>query len=245
MKPAEAQEVINAKGLYGSANETNNLIEYYRGNPLALKIAATSIRDLFAGNIYQFIEQETTVFNGISNLLYQQVHRLLALEVQVMYWLAINREPVSASELQGDIIPTVSMQNLLEALKSLRQRSLIETSTAGFTQQPVVMEYMTEQFIEKICEEIITEELSFFIIYPLIQAQTKDYIRRTQIRIILEPILDRLTTKFIARACFAQKLRQIISKLRSELSTSRGYGGGNVINLLCQLKINRTYAERF
>jgi hypothetical protein len=88
-----------------------------------LKIAATSIHDLFDNNLTDFFEQGTTVFNGIGNLLAQQVNRLPAVEKQMMFWMAINREPVSATEFRSDIVPTISRPELLEALESLRGRS--------------------------------------------------------------------------------------------------------------------------
>ncbi|MGA7937041.1 MAG: hypothetical protein WCA35_26045 [Kovacikia sp.] len=42
-----------------------------------------------------------------------------------MYWLAINREWTSISELQSNMVPTVSRANLLESLESPIWRSLI------------------------------------------------------------------------------------------------------------------------
>lgn len=62
-----------------------------------------------------------------------------------MCWLATDQEPVSVSVLQAEIVSPVSRSKLLEALESLRGRSLIEISLASFTQQPTVMEYITEQ----------------------------------------------------------------------------------------------------
>ena len=240
LKPAEAQNILNTKGLLGATNEIKKLIECYRGNPLALKIAATSIRDLFTGDISQFLQQGTVIFNGIRHLLAQQLHRLSDLEVQVMYWLAINREPVSPKELQADIIPTISISTLLEALESLVQRSLIESSKAGFTQQPVVMEYMIEQLIDKISQEFITEKIQFLLSYSIIKAQAKDYVRRSQIRVILEPTLARLSTHFSSNKYIEQKLSLLLLKIKKEFSTSLNYGGGNIINILCQLKVDLT-----
>lgn len=144
------QRILNRKYLSGSDDDQRKLIECYRGNPLALKIVATSIQALFEGDITEFLAQGTTVFNGIRDLLDQQCDRLSALEKQIMYWLATHREPVSVSALQAEIVPPVSKSKLLEALESLRGRSLIEASLTGFTQQPVVMEYITEQLIKPV-----------------------------------------------------------------------------------------------
>ena len=59
-----------------------------------------------------------------------------------MYWLSIEREPISFPEIQEDIIDNVSNRELQEALRSLRRRSLTEKSTTGKTRlQNVVIKY--------------------------------------------------------------------------------------------------------
>ncbi|MBD2535038.1 hypothetical protein H6G97_38715 [Nostoc flagelliforme FACHB-838] len=141
----EVQTILNIKGLAQSESECKQLTEYYAGNPLALRIAATTIHSLFDGDVAKFLEQGTVVFGDIWELLDQQFNRLSALEQQVMYWLAINREWTTIAQLRKDIIPGVSHRELMEALESLLGRSLVEQQSASFTQQPVVMEYMTEQ----------------------------------------------------------------------------------------------------
>ena len=83
-------------------DDVEKLIQYYRGHPLALKIAATSILDLFNGNISDFLEN-TTVSNGDRNLLNHQFERLSPLKAEVMYWTYINREPLQVSDLQNDL----------------------------------------------------------------------------------------------------------------------------------------------
>jgi DNA-binding MarR family transcriptional regulator len=154
------QEILKAKGVFGTANEIKELIDYYRGNPLALKIVATSIKELFDGNIYEFIAQGTTIFQGIRQLLSQQFNRLSTLEQQILYWLALNREPISITELQDDFILPVAKSRLLEALESLSRRCLIDKCRDAkfrvltLTLQPVVMEYVSDCLIKQVCVEI-------------------------------------------------------------------------------------------
>ncbi len=69
LEVAAAETILSLKGLLSTDNETHQLIDCYRGNPLALKIAATSIRDLYEGSIARFFTEGTTVFNGIGNLI--------------------------------------------------------------------------------------------------------------------------------------------------------------------------------
>lgn len=232
---AVAQELLNRERLAGSADEKAKLIQAYRGNPLALKVISNSIEVLFDGNVAEFLDHGITVFNGITNLLDQQCDRLSELEKQLMVWLMINREPVSISELQADIVPLISKPRLLETLESLKKRSLIEKTTTGFTQQPVVMEYVSGQFIEQAYGAIATEDLQFLTKYALIKAQVKDYVRASQIRLILESIASQLFANFKPED-LELKLKQILSKLREEFSTLPGYGAGNIFNLLRQLQ---------
>lgn len=104
-------------------DEKVKLICCDHGNPLALKIIATSIQVLLEGNISEFLEQETTVLIGIRRLLDQQLQRQSELEKQIMVWLMIHREPVTPSALQAGIVPPLSRAKLLEALESLKGRS--------------------------------------------------------------------------------------------------------------------------
>ncbi|MHC5599656.1 MAG: WD40 domain-containing protein [Nostoc sp.] len=240
LEVAAGQTILTLKGLSGSEDETRQLVERYGGNPLALKIAATSIRDLYAGNIGCFFTEGTSVFKGIDNLLDQQFKRLSTSEQQVMYWLAINREPVVAAVLQEDIVPAVSRANLLEGLESLSWRSLVEKSSGGFTQQPVVMEYITEQLIEQICHEIITFEMRLLNCYALIKANAKDYIRESQTRVILESILIRLKSKLNIPGEIELKIKQFILRLQENLPAIPGYACGNLINILRYLKVDFT-----
>ncbi|CAA9588718.1 High-affinity carbon uptake protein Hat/HatR [uncultured Synechococcales cyanobacterium] len=240
LREEEGQNILQTKGLSGSREESISLSRRYAGNPLALKMVATSIQELFDGNIQEFLKHGTAVFGEIRELLAQQFNRLSDLEKQIMYWLAISRELVLPAELQDDITPPVSKPELLEALKSLRQRSLIENNSAEFTQQPVVMEYMTERLTEHIYQEIITEKITLLISHALIKAQAKDYLRESQVRIILEPIAERLRTTFRAKKDIENKLNRILSKIREEFFALPGYGCGNIINLSLQLEIDLT-----
>ncbi|MCP6758257.1 MAG: NB-ARC domain-containing protein [Fischerella sp. CENA71] len=232
----EGQEILKVKGLSATEKECKRMIDMYAGNPLALKIVATTIQDVFGGNLTQFLQQDTAVFGDISYVLEQQFERLSNLEKEIMYWLAINREPVSLSDLREDIVFTIPPQKLLEALESLVRRSLIEQSAATFTLQPVVMEYVTQVLIEQVCEEIITENFELFRCHALMKATAKDYIKETQIRLILQPLINELLAVFRSKKGIEKKLTKILIKLQEEAPQEPGYSAGNILNLLCQLQ---------
>ena len=239
----EGQQILISKGLPSSTNEGKHLVERYDGNPLALKIVATSILELFNGNTHNFLKQEAVVFNGIRYLLEQQFQRLSEIEVSVMFWLAINREPIFLEELQADIVPTISPAHLMEILTSLSRRSLIERHPTGFTQQPVVMEYVTDKLVTCICEEIQAnegQEIHCLKSYATIKAQASEYIRDNQIRFILKPTLEILKSIYLSQALLEERLQQILERLRAGTLLSSGYGGGNILNILCYLQSDLT-----
>ncbi|MEE3719593.1 NB-ARC domain-containing protein [Tumidithrix elongata RA019] len=228
-------KMLTEHRLLGSENAMSALSNRYQGNPLALKIVSNSIRELFIGQIDRFLAEDISAFNKIWILLEQQFQRLSDLEQQIMYWLAINREPVLPSELHEDIVPPVPKRKLFEALESLARRSLIEQSHTGLTQQQVVMEFVTEKLIETIHIELQTDEIQFFDRYALYKATVKDYVRDSQVRMILEPVLANLRIN-LSLAEIEAKLKDKIAKIRQEKRTR--YGASNAIALLWKAEID-------
>lgn len=56
--------VLAEKDVVGSLQDWVRLVEVYRGNPLALKIVAQTIVDLFGSDLAPFLEQGEVVFRG-------------------------------------------------------------------------------------------------------------------------------------------------------------------------------------
>lgn len=102
------------------------LIQAYRGNPLALKIIAATIHDLFDGRVGEFLDQSTMFLGNFSDLLYQQLKRLSPLEKEVLYWLAEQNQSITLSQLRQFMPTQASLSELLQAIESLRERSLLE-----------------------------------------------------------------------------------------------------------------------
>ncbi|MDJ0596122.1 MAG: NB-ARC domain-containing protein [Pleurocapsa sp. MO_226.B13] len=243
--PSEiGQEICDRKGSFtASPAQWQTLNKRYGGNPLALKIVASAIADWFDGDITRFLEileQDSFLFDDLDLLLGEQFDRLTAREREIMYWLAINREPVSIQELTADLVIKISPSEILQALASLQRRSLIEKTVNSMTQQPVVMEYVTNEFIKKVSAEIVSGEINFFNSHALIKAQAPDYVRETQIRLILQPVIQQAIAILDSPENLSNYLNQFLDKLRSQSKPVKGYAGGNIINLLCQLGVNLT-----
>ena len=236
----EARQLLKPRSLAATAPILDQLITLYEGNPLALKIAATTIQDLFDHDVAEFLRQGTAVFGDISDLLKQQFDRLSDLEKQIMYWLAIDREGASLSDLAADLVPPVQKRHLMEALASLARRPLIEKHGASFTLQPVVMEYVAELLIDQVHQEIITQDLRLLMSHALMKADVEDQVRDRQIRMIVQPLLDRLTTHTHCKSEIQKKLKLVLLTLQKQVDCAAGYGAGNVINLLRQLNADLT-----
>jgi WD40 repeat protein len=244
----EGEKILQQKGLSGTETELAELVKHYNGNPLALKIAGTTIRDLFEGNIAEFLRQDVGIVNDIRDLLAQQFQRLLDIEKQIVYWLAINREPISCDQLQEDLVDSLTKVQLLDGLESLSRRCLIDKaeSTATeidcihFTLQSVVMEYVINQLIEEVCQETVTQDTKLLRSYALMKATAKDYIKETQIRLILQPIIRRLLDVLGCQSSIEERFNQIIVTLQETSPRQTGYTAGNILNLLCYLETDLT-----
>jgi hypothetical protein len=143
------EHLLAEKGVRGSAPERARLIETYTGNPLALKIVAQTIVDLFDGDPAPFLAQGEVIFGGVRDLLAQQVARLSVLERCILLRLAVARQPFSLDELLALMLSTQPRARVLEAVEALRHRSLIERGRVQgtFVLQAVLLEYVTTQLI--------------------------------------------------------------------------------------------------
>jgi WD40 repeat protein/DNA-binding CsgD family transcriptional regulator len=233
------QEILHDKGLFGKEENWETLIKHYSGNPLALKLVSETIRELFGGDIALFEKEGEIIFGDTRNLLDQHFNRLSSLEREVMYWLAIKRESVSLEDLLENIVRPLTKRELLEAFESLRRRCLIDKQAARFTLQPVVMEYVTERLIDKVCNEIYLGDIEHFINQPLMEANAKEYIRDSQIKLILNPVSQRLLDIFQSPKNVMGKLMEVLNQQRGDkVYPLPGYTAGNTINLLRELEIN-------
>jgi len=122
---------------------------------------------------------------------------------------------------------------MLEALEALWRRSLIERGQgASFTLQSVVMEYVTDALLDHLSEEIRTMALDQLHRYALEQAQAKDYVRETQVRVLVRPLVERLRAELGSDARVEEQCLSLLMHFRAEDGTSQGYGPANVIALL-------------
>ena len=215
----------------GTEEDWQHLISYYKGNPLALQIVAIHIHKMYSGNLTQFLEHDLRVLQDIEQLFNWHFESLTADEKTIIYWLALNREGVSMDELRKYLVFPREKRLLPQTLEDLDRKIPIEKSGDRFTLHSLLMEYITERAIEKVCEELTSGKLELFNSHALIQASAKDYIKDEQIRLILKPIIARLIEYFglESQNSLENRLPQLLENLNRAIP---GYTAGNLINLM-------------
>src|SRR5713101_1345444 len=235
---AAGEQLLAEHEVRGSSQERARLVEAYSGNPLALNIVAETIADLFGGAIDPFLAGGTVIFGSITELLEEQWARLSPLEQTVLDWLAILREPVTLDELRAVLMAPLAHVQVLEAVDGLRRRCLIERGqrAASFTLQSVVLEYVTSRLVATASEEIQQGRLLRLREHGLSQAGAKDYVRQTQQRLLLAPLLSSLQSVYQGRAEVEGQLRALLEGLREWAEEAQGYGPANLVALLRLLR---------
>ncbi len=243
---AAGQQLLTSQGNFvATPQEWQVVIEHYSGNPLALKVVAATVLESLSGNPSVFLEygqQGVLVFSEIGDLLKAQMARLTQLERTVMNWLAVHREEVAVQALQGDLVALMSAAQLLNAVQSLRRRSLVEYNGMSFTLQPMVMEYVTDKLVRGVVEEIVnpvkTQGLgSLLRNVALLIPQAKDYVKEVQLRVLLTPIVEGLIARFGSVKAVTECLRVMVTELKENTPQERGYRVGNILNLLVYLGV--------
>jgi len=232
-----ASQLLQEKDLIGDTGARSQLIHVCSGNPLALKLIAETIRELFSNEIAQFLAEKELLTRGVRSLLIQHYERLTRLQHTIFMWFAIAREPLSLDELSALLATPVPRIQIREAVHDLRRRSLLESghSQSTFTLQSVVMEFMTTTLIEHIVAEIQRRELPSLCLYALSHALAKDYVRISQERLLVIPCLDRLLALYQQPSLLDAHLKQVLEALRQLPMEQQGYGPANILALLRHL----------
>ncbi|MEG5163749.1 NB-ARC domain-containing protein [Microcoleus sp. AT3-A2] len=139
-----AAEIFRQKSLL-NPETWDNLTNTYRGNPLWLKIVATTIQEIFRGRVAEFLKYDR-LFLGeeLAATLHPQINRLSELEKNLICHLSREANSVSIEQLLQDA--DLSPSDLFNGLQSLGRRSLVEIEEQEnetlFSVCPVVRQYV-------------------------------------------------------------------------------------------------------
>ncbi len=266
LQSAAAHQLIQA---YGSPQIPEwmwqEVYAHYDGNPLALKIATIAAIELTGGGekvleLYSLMKQGQLKFRHIDDSLDLQFDRLSPVERQLVYWLAIEREPVTGSVLKSNLLMLSrspqpdhigDLGSMINAFQSLSRRCIIAARAQTWSIQPIMTSYLTNKLIDQFVAELspdapitdLHQQFCHLNTYAMIKATTKDYLRHTQIQSILRPILDQLLKLWGNRANLSEHLRQILTQWQTLNPVPAGYLAGNLLNLLIELAPDRSLKD--
>ncbi len=242
----DAREILAAKNLL-DRDKWDNLIELYRSNPLALKMVANTIQELFGGRVATFLKHETIIFGDLEDLLDEQFERLSSSESAILYCLGLEISALSLADLVSNTKTFLTPAKTMEAVESLLRRSLIDRTIIDgevlFTlQQPVVAKYVIAQAIERVCQEIqivnSSKKLTHLKLLSSHNLFNKSHSSESEQRelLILTPIKEKLYTIFRDEKLIQERLAQILALLEDKTHLTVGYARENIQNLLEELK---------
>jgi WD40 repeat protein len=242
---AAGVDLLDKMSVAGELSELQEISDRCQGNPLYLRIIANTIANNFSGDLAAFLDSDRYTYAKISNILTTQLARLSTDEKLLVYYLAIQREPVSIESMIIHFEPLGLDRSLPTTVDSLIKRSivqaigsnnLISTKLANkpsqnkrYTLQNVILEFTTDRLREDLSLELAipAEGLFFFNHLPLHPTTSPAYIREIQQRLFLQPLSRDLAQSHGTNAItYLQSLIPLIRSL-----TPLGCGAGNILNL--------------
>jgi len=247
LSQADSQQLLAASGLPLPATEGTKLIERFTGNPALLKFAATSIQDLFGGDVNAFFAEEALMYGLIRDLYEQYRVRMTYIEGAILSWLGMACEPISLARLRTLLVPPLapemveaaarySTNGVVEAIHSLQRRGLIEQTPTGFTTFAVVIQNMTSNMLELLTHEVLTGTPGPALYeFALVDAQASPTRRQKQFDGLVRPLLARLAPHF-HQAGLVTRLEEMITAARQTPLATRNYLLENLVTLLDEIR---------
>ncbi len=120
----EDGEILSGIGLKQDQDSGLKLIEKYQGNPMYLKDIALLIKDVFDGDVAEFLAEDSLVITKEMRSHFNQLfNRLSPIEQEIVLVLSQFEQPVSREDLRQHL--DLSSMDLINGLKSLQQRYLV------------------------------------------------------------------------------------------------------------------------
>ncbi len=141
----ESKSILTHEKL-SDENCWDDLISAYSGNPLALRIIAATIHELFGGSVAEFLAQNTLFLGDFKYLLHQQFKRLSPMEQEVITVISQHNASITLSDIFESIAAEIRKSELMAVVNSLSRRSLLEQAKQDnvtvYSLQPTVEKYV-------------------------------------------------------------------------------------------------------
>jgi len=261
LAPEYGAQLLRACGMQGSEAALAELAARYSGNPLAIKLIASTVTEMYAGKLEALPASETPVFADVRDVLDQQFARLDDLAKSLLTWLAVARTPMLVDDLRDGMSVRPSQRAIWEAIQTLRRASLltdahdegdvgydeqIDRKSAGgaladtrLTLQNVVMEYITDRLIETTLADVAEVHAQAFHHFGLRTASAPEYIQEMQRRVLVAPLAQALVERY-GRTGTIERLCALRDSARAQIELHHGYVAANVLHLFEHLQVDLT-----
>lgn len=250
----ESVELLSYFEIFGTEEDRLTLAAYYAGNPFAIKLCASFICEWYDGLIGSFLKDNILLLGDLENMIQEQIERVSPIGQKLLFWLAIERRPLTMSELSkkvndwaitqdkkkdgGDsnnrmLIP-VSKSDIVNYIVELHAKSLVEKNGKYFSLHPVILDFLTQFFLTKFKKEIINEEPVYLLDYPIILTHAHEYIKESQTHLLLYPLIKYLKLNLSDQA-LQSKLKCIIETERKNNTLIPNFLAGNILNIIFNL----------
>jgi hypothetical protein len=228
-----AKVLLRPLKLSGTESDWKTSCNQYTGNPLAVKLAANVVASLFGGHIHEFLTSGIKSLDGIDKLIAWQLGRCSPDELKVVFRLATYRSSIDTAAIMRDMSDTIESCATIEALTSLRQRSIvIDRNKIEFGLPPSILDYVTSKLVSMVSRELMNGTRRILGNHPFFQMYAPDHVRDAQRRMVVDPILQVLNRHSGGRSV-RELLRSTLDALRYDPFESDSYAAGNISNLLC------------
>jgi WD40 repeat protein len=239
--------IFMARGDFrAEAGDWDRLATLYGGHPYALQLASHMVATAHGGDVGEFLATDPSFIDGLEELFAWHVERLTPEEREVVYWLAISRQPMPLSELKDDLLSEAMRLRAAVVVDSLQQKISLEIVDKRFSLQPSMVEFMTQRLvktvtdrlIEEITSELLSTRLHVLNTHALLKTQSSQHVRKTQRRLILRPILDAVSRHLPAGRDTVATLNTVLDVLRRDYRGRATYAPGTILNMLVQLGVD-------
>lgn len=232
LDPQTGHALLANTTLHGDDEAWSRFVQAYSGNPLVLKITADVVSELFGGDLAHYLNAGVPLLADAHAVLQQQFDRLDPHAQDLLFWLAVERDPVTAAQLGSRLVPGLDDRTLYEVLYDLRRRSLIERDDSAFTLQQVVLEYLTERLIADMARELMDGRAQRLQTHSLLTVDARDYVLQSQRRQLLQPLAERLQRLAGNRERAIARCQRLLDGTRDVSERRPGYLAGSLVNLL-------------
>ncbi|MCD8488402.1 MAG: NB-ARC domain-containing protein [Desertifilum sp.] len=237
----DAQNILIEKNLTGKERWAD-IINFFEGNPLVIKMIAATIKELYNGDVIPFLRHSyTQLGRDLEIFLKDVLDRLQPLESDLIYQMAIAVEPLSFDTLQTLIFPPPSLSELQRAIESLSRRSLIEIRGGKFILPQAIVAYGNMQLVEEVFQEIQAllankniNSLKRLRVHNLIQPEKASPKPQSLNRVSLkESIRKRLDLTFFNQS-WVKALQSLLPLFQDQPQLTVGYSERNLQYLISE-----------